>query len=77
MDETIALLHVHPQVHADVAIINRVLPREERHRYLRRLVRAGFLDRPMFGSDRSAPGWPYGGRTPSRVDGPAAHFEGV
>jgi hypothetical protein len=55
-DETIALLHAHPQVYADVAIINWVLPREEFHRYLRRLLQAGFLDRLMFGSDQMI--WP-------------------
>lgn len=56
VDETIALLHAHPQVYADVAVINWVLPREEFHRYLRRLVQAGFLDRLMFGSDQMI--WP-------------------
>lgn len=55
-DETIALLHAHPQVYADVAIINWVLPSEEFHRYLRRLVQAGFLERLMFGSDQMI--WP-------------------
>lgn len=56
VDETIALLHAHPQVYADLAIINWVLPREEFHRYLRRLVQAGFLERLMFGSDQMI--WP-------------------
>jgi len=56
LDETIALLHAHPQVYADVAVINWVLPRDEFHRYLRRLVQAGFLDRLMFGSDQMI--WP-------------------
>ena len=56
IDETIALLHAHPQVYADVAVINWILPREEFHRYLRRLVQAGFLDRLMFGSDQMI--WP-------------------
>lgn len=56
IDETIALLHAHPQVYADLAIINWVLPRKEFHHYLQRLVQAGFLDRLMFGSDQMI--WP-------------------
>jgi uncharacterized protein len=56
VDEAIAVLHAHPQVYADLAVINWVLPREEFHRYLRRLAQAGFLDRLMFGSDQMI--WP-------------------
>ncbi len=56
LDETITLLTVHPQVYVDLAVINWVLPRDEFHRYLRRLVQAGFADRLMFGSDQMV--WP-------------------
>ncbi len=56
IDETIALLHAHPQVHADLAVINWVIPRDEFHYYLKRLVQAGFHDRLMFGSDQMF--WP-------------------
>lgn len=56
IDETIALLHAHPQVYVDLAVINWVIPRAEFHEYLRRLVQAGFSDRLMFGSDQMV--WP-------------------
>jgi len=56
IDETIALLHAHPQVYADLAVINWVIPRDEFHFYLKRLVQAGFHDRLMFGSDQMF--WP-------------------
>jgi predicted TIM-barrel fold metal-dependent hydrolase len=38
LDDTIALLHAHPQVYADIAGINWMLPPKEFHEYLRRLV---------------------------------------
>lgn len=56
LDEMIHLLYSHPQVYADVAVINWVLPRKEFHLYLRRLVEAGFGKRLMFGSDQMV--WP-------------------
>jgi uncharacterized protein len=56
INETIALLHAHPQVYADLAVINWVIPRNEFQTYLKRLVRAGFHDRLMFGSDQMF--WP-------------------
>ena len=52
IDEMIALLFYHPQVNVDVGIISWQLPRTEFHRYLRRLVDAGFGKRVMFGSDQ-------------------------
>lgn len=54
--ETKALLYMYPQVHADVSVINWIIPREEFHAYLETLVRAGFTDRLMFGSDQMV--WP-------------------
>jgi hypothetical protein len=56
LDEMIGLLYAHPQVYVDVAVIDWVLPRAEFHAYLRRLVKAGFADRIMFGSDQLV--WP-------------------
>lgn len=56
LDEMIGLLHAHPQVYVDVAVIDWALPRTEFHRYLRRLVEAGFGDRIMYGSDQM--NWP-------------------
>ena len=54
--ETIGILQVYPQVYVDIAVIDWILPREEFYAYLRALIRAGFADRIMFGSDQMA--WP-------------------
>ena len=56
LDDTIALLYTHPQVYLGVGVISYVLPRAEFHRYLRRIVEAGFGNRIMFGSDQMV--WP-------------------
>ena len=56
IDQMIALLYTHPQVYVDVGVISWVLPRKEFHRYLQRLVEAGFGKRVMFGSDEMV--WP-------------------
>lgn len=56
IDEMIGVLYAHPQVYVDVAVINWVLPEQEFHTYLRRLVDAGFSSRIMFGSDNMM--WP-------------------
>ena len=56
LEDTIALLHGHPQVYVDIAGIDWMLPRPEFHEYLRRLVQAGFGKRVMFGSDQMQ--WP-------------------
>ena len=56
IDQMIALLYAHPQVYVDVGVISWVLPRKEFHRYLQRLVEAGFGKRVMFGSDQML--WP-------------------
>jgi predicted TIM-barrel fold metal-dependent hydrolase len=58
LQETIAIMHMYPQVHADLAAIDWLRPREEFHEYLRALVRAGFGKRLMFGSDQMI--WPEG-----------------
>ncbi len=51
LDEMIALMYAYPQVNVDVGVISWLLRRTEFHRYLRRLVEAGFEKRIMFGSD--------------------------
>jgi predicted TIM-barrel fold metal-dependent hydrolase len=56
LNEMIALLAMYPEVYAEVAGINWLLPRKEFHRYLRGLVEAGFGKRIMFGSDGAM--WP-------------------
>jgi predicted TIM-barrel fold metal-dependent hydrolase len=52
LDDLLAVLWAHPQVHVDVGIICYALPRDEFHRYLQRIVQAGFGSRIMFGSDQ-------------------------
>jgi uncharacterized protein len=56
LDDLLAVLHLHPQVHVDVGSIVFGLPRAEFNRYLRRIVEAGFGRRVMFGSDQVV--WP-------------------
>ena len=56
LDDLLALLWAHPQVHVGIGIISFGLPRAEFHRYLRRIVEAGFGKRVMFGSDQMV--WP-------------------
>jgi hypothetical protein len=56
LEETKAIMSVYPQVYADLAVINWIIPREEFHEYLRDMIRAGFGKRLMFGSDQME--WP-------------------
>jgi predicted TIM-barrel fold metal-dependent hydrolase len=56
LDDLLAVLWAHPQVHVDVGGIAFGLPRAEFHRYLQRIVEAGFGKRVMFGSDQMV--WP-------------------
>jgi predicted TIM-barrel fold metal-dependent hydrolase len=58
VDDLLAVLYAHPQVHLDVGVIAMVLPRAEFHGWLERIVRAGFHWRVMFGSDQMQ--WPAG-----------------
>ena len=56
LEETKAIMSVYPQVYADLATINWIIPREEFHEYLKELIRSGFGKRLMFGSDQMI--WP-------------------
>lgn len=56
IDDLLALLWAHPQVHVGTGVLGFALPRTEFHRYLQRIVEAGFGDRVMFGSDQMV--WP-------------------
>jgi len=56
LQETIALMVVYPQVHADLGATDWGLPRPEFHAYLGALMRAGLGKRLMFGSDQMY--WP-------------------
>jgi predicted TIM-barrel fold metal-dependent hydrolase len=55
-EEMVALMFQYPQVYADLSTITWVIPRAAFHEYLRTLVRAGFGQRLMFGSDQVI--WP-------------------
>jgi hypothetical protein len=56
LDDLLAVLYAHPQVHVDVAVIVFTQPRAAFYRYLRGIVEAGFGKRVMFGSDQMV--WP-------------------
>ncbi|MGH9870338.1 MAG: amidohydrolase family protein [Candidatus Polarisedimenticolia bacterium] len=56
IDDLLAVLWAHPQVYVDTGGIVFGLPRAEFHRYLQRIVEAGFVKRVMFGSDQMV--WP-------------------
>jgi predicted TIM-barrel fold metal-dependent hydrolase len=56
IDDLLALLWAHPQVYVEVGAIDWALPRAEFHRYLQRIVDAGFGKRVMFGTDQMV--WP-------------------
>ena len=56
IDDLLALLYAHPQVHVDTGVIIFTQPRAAFYRYLERIVEAGFANRVMFGSDQMV--WP-------------------
>jgi len=58
LQETKAIMHMYPQVYADLAAIDWLRPREDFHEYLRALMRAGLGKRLLFGSDQMV--WPEG-----------------
>lgn len=51
-DDMVTVLYMYPNVYVDVSTITWLIPRPAFHDYLRRLVRAGFGDRVMFGTDQ-------------------------
>ncbi len=55
-DDAIAALYAHPQLYVDIGAIDYGWPREEFYGYLQKLIKAGFEDRIMFGSDQMI--WP-------------------
>ena len=56
LDDLLAVLYAHPQVHVDTGIIIYSQPRAAFYRYLKGIVDAGFGNRVMFGSDQIV--WP-------------------
>ena len=56
-EETLAILHMYPQVYIDVSAMDwGAIPREQFHANLKNLIQAGFGKRIMFGSDQMV--WP-------------------
>jgi hypothetical protein len=56
LDDMLAVMWAHPQVHVEVGALIFALPRAEFYRYVERIVGAGFGSRVMFGSDQMV--WP-------------------
>ena len=56
LDDLLALLYAHPQVHVGVGVIVHTQPRAAFYRFLQAVVEAGFAKRVMFGSDQMV--WP-------------------
>lgn len=55
-DDVKAMLHVFPQLYVETGVLQIAATREEYYAFLEELVRAGFGDRIMFGSDQM--NWP-------------------
>lgn len=57
-DEMVMTLHQYPQVYAEIGLLQYTdfFPRAEYHAFVERLVRAGFADRILFGSDSQLSG---------------------
>jgi uncharacterized protein len=56
LDDLLAVLYAHPQVHVDTGVIVFTQPRPAFYRYLQAIVEGGFANRVMFGSDQMV--WP-------------------
>jgi predicted TIM-barrel fold metal-dependent hydrolase len=55
LTETLAMLHMYPDLYIDIAVKNWIIPREKFHPYLKALIDAGYGKRIMFGSDQMYP----------------------
>ncbi len=55
-DDVMAMLYAHPQLYVGTGVLQLATPRAEYHDFLEDLVRAGFGDRILFGSDQMV--WP-------------------
>ena len=56
LQETKAIMHIYPQVYADIGVLDWNRPVSEFHNYLKSFMESGFGKRIMFGSDQMA--WP-------------------
>ncbi|WP_375206772.1 amidohydrolase family protein [Hyphococcus sp.] len=55
-DDLKAMLYLYPQLYVDTGVLQLAAPREDYYAFLEEIVRAGFGDRIMFGSDQM--NWP-------------------
>lgn len=55
-DDLKALMFLYPQLYVDVGVLQIATPREDYYAFLKEIIRAGFGDRIMFGSDQM--NWP-------------------
>jgi len=56
LDDLLALMFAHPQVHVEVGVIVHTVPRPAFYRFLQGITDAGYGNRVMFGSDQMI--WP-------------------
>jgi predicted TIM-barrel fold metal-dependent hydrolase len=56
LQETKAIMHIYPQVYADIGVLDWSRPVSEFYNYLKSFIESGFGKRIMFGSDQMA--WP-------------------
>ena len=56
IDDLLAVMYAHPQVHVGVGVIVFTQPRQAFYRFLQRIIEAGYGKRVMFGSDQMV--WP-------------------
>lgn len=54
MQETKAIMHIYPQVYADIGVLDWNRPTSEFYSYLKSFMESGFGKRIMFGSDQMA-----------------------
>jgi len=55
-DHMIAMMEQYPQLYVEIGVLPAIMPREQFYDFLSRLVRTGFGDRILFGSDQMV--WP-------------------
>jgi len=56
LDDLLALMFAHPQVHVEIGVIVHIIPRPAFYRFLKGITDAGYGNRVMFGSDQMV--WP-------------------
>ena len=56
LDDLLSLMHAHPQIYVDIAVLAWAEPRAGFYRYLKAIIDTGFGERVMFASDQRV--WP-------------------